>query len=413
VRLLLLVSLLTATGVSALAQKVPYEDVKAIFQQHCYECHGPAQQFAGLRLDRKNLAMLAGRNKIAIVPGVAASSTVYLRISGTTQGQQMPPAGPLAPQDIATIKTWIDQGADWPEKAAADGSWKADPRVDPLVSEIRKGNFDAVKRAVGVNPELARARDAAGITLLMETSLSGSAEQVRWLLEQGADAKTADLTGATALLWAVEDAAKTRALLDAGADANAKSEDGRTPLFMSLEQASTADVIKALVEHGARLTPDRGVPDPLSTAARNCDLESMKFLVLQKPYDGRYPPAALNGAVTGDCPAGVQIILEKGQMSKAALSDALRGGAITARIDILRTLISGGADANAKDAAGTTVLMRVAHSDFADVMRVKLLLDHGADVNAHDENGNTALKEAKRKGGSKVVDLLVSAGAKE
>jgi ankyrin repeat protein len=80
----------------------------------------------------------------------------------------------------------------------------------------------------------------------------------------------------------------------------------------------------------------------------------------------------------------------------------------------MNALLAAGADVNLRDSTfGSTALIRAAYSDYAETERVKLLLDHGADVNIRDSKGDTALRIAKSKGATKVVALLVSAGAKE
>ena len=411
-RLLFLLPALMTVWPAQGADIVFERDVKPIFQKNCVECHGAKQQMATLRLDRKEFAMTAGRGKLAIIPGGAIRSLVYLRVSGTTEGTRMPPAGPLGAEDIATIKGWIDQGAVWPDEPRPDQGWKADARVDPLLAQIRKGNFAPVQKAVTANAELARARNADGTTLLMQAALYGTADNVQWLLSHDADAKAIDAEGTTALHWAVEDGAKVGALLDAGADPNATSGDGRTALFIALERLRSGDVLKALIDHGVNLVPERGQAEPLTLAARNSDIESMKLLVEQKPYDGKYTPAALAAVAGADCLACVQIMIEQG-MSKTALSDAFRSAALSARPEILNVLLKAGADVNAKDGAGSSALMRAVTSDFADVPRIQLFLDHGADVNLRDRNGDTALRKARQKGESQVAALLINAGEKE
>jgi ankyrin repeat protein len=399
-RVLLLVA---AIATPALAAEVDFErDVKPILRENCWGCHGPTQQAAMLRLDQREAALIAGRGKMAIVPGGSDRSLVYRRIAGL-EGSRMPPTGPLTPEQIATIKDWLDQGAKWPDEPAAQRDWTPEPRLAPLLGEIRKGNFAAVHKAVATDAKLARARDDRGFTLLMQASLYAMPADVSWLLARGADPKAADVGGITALMLAVDDSRKVRALLKAGADPNAHSIDGRTALLLAADRKQGADVLRVLLENGAKSAPEPGQVDPLVQVTRNGDTESMKLLAAQR--DGKYPPAAVTAAAQADCMACLRMVLDQGP-PKAAISDALRVASVTSDIDILKALLAAGADPNAKDATGQTALMRAAYSDLADPERVRLLLDHGADVNAQANNGDTALKKAERKGPTDVAKLL-------
>src|SRR5438445_1472680 len=97
------------------AVKVDFSrDVLPILRQNCVGCHGPSQQISGLRLDRKSAVL--GRR--AVVPGSPENSFLFHRIAGSEYGMQMPPTGALRPEQINTIKTWIAQGADWPDSLA-------------------------------------------------------------------------------------------------------------------------------------------------------------------------------------------------------------------------------------------------------------------------------------------------------
>src|SRR6476660_8438407 len=86
-------------------------DIQPILREQCFGCHGPAQQMQGLRLDRRRVVMpnRVGANGASIVPGDSARSPVYLKLTGKQPGLQMPPAGPLNPDQISLIKTWIDE----------------------------------------------------------------------------------------------------------------------------------------------------------------------------------------------------------------------------------------------------------------------------------------------------------------
>ena len=77
---------------------------------------------AGYGLPARNLGTVS-----VIGPGNIAASRLYHRITGNAHGAQMPPNGPLRPEQIATIKAWIEQGADWPDEASGEQPSAADP----------------------------------------------------------------------------------------------------------------------------------------------------------------------------------------------------------------------------------------------------------------------------------------------
>jgi len=76
-----------------------------------------------------------------------------------------------------------------------------------------------------------------------------------------------------------------------------------------------------------------------------------------------------------------------------ANSNALAMEAHMGHADTVRHLIEKGADVNARDDIGMTVLMHAAYSRNADVVR--FLIEKGADVNAVDRGGMNALSYAR------------------
>src|SRR5688500_5376561 len=104
--------LVCATALPA-QDKVDFQrEVRPILSNHCFKCHGPAAQEAGLRLDDRDRAT---RRKV-IVPGKSSESKVLARVLSTDEDERMPPphAGDaLKPAQIATLKKWSDQGADY------------------------------------------------------------------------------------------------------------------------------------------------------------------------------------------------------------------------------------------------------------------------------------------------------------
>jgi ankyrin repeat protein len=81
----------------------------------------------------------------------------------------------------------------------------------------------------------------------------------------------------------------------------------------------------------------------------------------------------------------------------------------TCYTDIVGLLLDHGADVNAKDKLGWTVLHRAAFDGQKEM--VGYLVTRGADLNAKNNNGWTPLHCAAFKGHKEVVDLLVARGA--
>ncbi|NOY01067.1 MAG: DUF1553 domain-containing protein [Verrucomicrobia bacterium] len=92
-------------------------DIQPIFQKHCYECHGEKKQKSELRLDIKELALKGGdTHQPDIIPGKANKSPLIRLVTSDDKSERMPSEGkPLSAAEIATLTTWIDQGAVWPD----------------------------------------------------------------------------------------------------------------------------------------------------------------------------------------------------------------------------------------------------------------------------------------------------------
>jgi hypothetical protein len=256
-------------------------DVQPILREHCYECHGPDQQMNGFRLDRRADAMRGG-GQTNIGPGNADGSRLYHRLIGTRFGPRMPPAGPLSADQIATVKAWIDQGAEWPDQLAGEPpTFPIDRDADRLMAFIRDGDRGGAERLLRGQPHAARTRGRGGSTALMFAALYGDLALLKRLLAAGADPNTANAVGATALMWAVPDVEKLRLLLDAGADVNARSEENRTALVIAAGTVGSRPAVNLLLEYGAAAwAPLAGSnPGPLREAARVDSPEVFRLLL--------------------------------------------------------------------------------------------------------------------------------------
>src|SRR5258708_5068531 len=93
--------------------------IQPILRESCYPCHGPEKKKASLRLDVRALALKGGENGPVIIPGLSEKSPLVQRLVSTNDEERMPQkADPLPPEKIALIRSWIDQGAPWPEAVA-------------------------------------------------------------------------------------------------------------------------------------------------------------------------------------------------------------------------------------------------------------------------------------------------------
>lgn len=93
-------------------------DVRPIFEEHCYECHGPDKREGGLRLTNRRDAFVPGDLGLpAIEPSSAELSPLYELITSDDPEERMPQeAAALSADQIDTIRRWIDAGAAWPEE---------------------------------------------------------------------------------------------------------------------------------------------------------------------------------------------------------------------------------------------------------------------------------------------------------
>jgi mono/diheme cytochrome c family protein len=86
--------------------------VKPVFEKFCYQCHGNGKSKAGVSLDVKAKAMMH------ITAGDPVHSDVYRSMTRSTgASDHMPPVAKDQPSaaDIAIVKLWIEQGANWPD----------------------------------------------------------------------------------------------------------------------------------------------------------------------------------------------------------------------------------------------------------------------------------------------------------
>ena len=122
------------------ARTIDYNrDVRPILADNCFKCHGPdeKQRKAKLRLDTRDGFLTDTTNGKAVVPGHASKSEVIARITSQNPAEAMPPAKSgkkLTPEQLATLRAWIDQGVAW------SGHWAF---AKPVRPDVPKPKFPA------------------------------------------------------------------------------------------------------------------------------------------------------------------------------------------------------------------------------------------------------------------------------
>src|SRR5258706_9671054 len=117
-------------------------DIRPIFSDKCYTCHGPdaANRKSKLRFDTEDGAKIdLGKGRKAIVAGDASQSEVYRRVASDDAARRMPPAymgrDKLTNREIGLIRRWIEQGAPW------ERHWSFIPVKSPPLQEVREKSW--------------------------------------------------------------------------------------------------------------------------------------------------------------------------------------------------------------------------------------------------------------------------------
>lgn len=395
---------------SQISPAVDFEtDVLPLFRQHCIGCHGPDQQMAGYRLDRRSVAL---REDFSPIP---PAERLVLRLTGSQLGPSMPPTGPLAAEEIAVVRDWVAQGAPWPDHLANERELPPpNPQAVHMADLLRVGGHEEFVDIASDTPELLNARGTDGSTPFMVAALYGDASLVSRLIALGGDPNIGNDAGVTALIWAATDPAKVRILVDAGADVNARSDNARTPLFAAATRHGNAGVLELLIEQGAEVNPPNLGPadsTPLVEAARVGDAEMVRLLVDRGADARAVGGMALTAAFLTRCGECVDRLVAEG-LDASAFTEALFATVPDGNIDTARFLLDHGADLDARDPFGRTPLMYAVASDLLPLDIVRLFVERGADVNAISNRDNeTPLGIARRRGPTPIVDFLVSVGA--
>lgn len=129
------------------AQTVDFTtQVKPLLEGTCIHCHGADKQEGDYRMDTMAAAFAGGENypKEVIVPKDAEASAVYwMTAEPHDSADIMPPKKPLSVEQQEILKTWITEGAIWPEGVVLEEKPRMDFKVNILPLLSRGGPFKA------------------------------------------------------------------------------------------------------------------------------------------------------------------------------------------------------------------------------------------------------------------------------
>ena len=134
---------LVALAIPALAAPVDYiREVKPIFAEHCYRCHGASQQKGEMRIDTAALALKGGENGAGYKPGKSAESLIVQAVKGEHDDISRMPykKPPLSEAHIALITKWIDEGAKAPsdEQPESNVHWSFVKAERPALPPVQQ-----------------------------------------------------------------------------------------------------------------------------------------------------------------------------------------------------------------------------------------------------------------------------------
>ena len=209
-----------------------YRDLYPVLKTNCISCHNKTTTKGGLNMESPELMKKGGENGPGIIAGKSAESLVVQAAAHLDEDLLMPPknnkagAADLTTDELALLKTWIDQGAKHSVQETRQVVWQPlSPGVSPIytVAMTKDGRFGVCGRAnqiflydLATRQFVMRLADQGGTAhrgLVQSLAFSpdgtrlasGSFREVKiWRLEKGAaataDAKPVSITPASEVL---------------------------------------------------------------------------------------------------------------------------------------------------------------------------------------------------------------------
>lgn len=203
---------------------------------------------------------------------------------------------------------------------------------------------------------------------------------------------------------------------------NYKGFDYTSPL-KDFSLSGKLEIIKFLIENGAKVDGYKGEGDPIRVASEYGYTDVVDYLIkhganvnaggisTEGKNVGKKSESALRRAIPRGNFAIIKLLIDNGadleqlyEFSDGTSTTALISAAGNGSTHILEYLVKKGADVNRQNLNGETSLMRAAANNRID--NVKLLIANKADKNLKNNEGHTALDLAKAKKRKDVIKFL-------
>ncbi len=125
-------------GASAEKKVDFFRDVQPLLSEHCTSCHGGVKKKGGIVFtNRRDAFVEAESGSTPLVPGDLEKSELIYRIAAEDEDERMPPEEPLKPEQVAMLKRWVAEGAEWPVH------WADETVAAVEAPEVRKEDWAA------------------------------------------------------------------------------------------------------------------------------------------------------------------------------------------------------------------------------------------------------------------------------
>lgn len=268
--------------------------------------------------------------------------------------------------------------------------------IDVVTEGIVDSEIDDFKNYLKINPQIMNSKFSKRENTALDLAIiNGHLDIVKLLLANGANPNTKDIDGCSALHIAAINSNPeiTKALLQNGADPNSRDKDGWTPFYYAARGNRTKEALNVTTILCGSMELDQQDKDgvtQLHIAASNGDMEVVAELLnaganpniaTRKGLTAFYFAAKHNNHVIMN-----QLVnnsnFEKNKIETSPLYHAAYFG----NIDIVNLLLQVGADPNAKNIAGNTLLHMAASNGHIEVLQV--LLNIGANPETKNIRSN-------------------------